>query len=165
MCLAPLITAINDRSTLERFFRNDPLLHIYEIGDLDSFFWPHRQLEPFYGQSYPGHWFDPRMLDTGQYFGIRDAGELVCAAGIHVHSPEYGMAALGNIATRPDRRRGRGLALRATARLCQSLLSEVNVVGLNVKADNRAAIACYEKLGFKAVAEYQELMVDADSSE
>ena len=32
-------------------------------------------------------------------------------------------------------------------------------VGLNVKADNGAAISCYKKLGFEPVASYGEFMV------
>ncbi len=111
----------------------------------------------FYADSYPGNWFDPRMLATGCYIGIRHAGQLVCAAGVHVYSPSYRVAALGNIATEPTRR-GQGLAHQATAQLCQSLLATVDTIGLNVKADNAAAIACYRKLGFEVVAEYEEVM-------
>ncbi len=40
----------------------------------------HEDLLTLYRESYPGHWFDPRMLETGQYYGIREAGELVSGA-------------------------------------------------------------------------------------
>jgi ribosomal protein S18 acetylase RimI-like enzyme len=116
-------------------------------------------LQAFYDQSYPGNWFDPRMLETGQYVGVREAGAIRCAAGIHVFSAQYGVAALGNIATDPRARR-RGLAKRATARLCQSLLEHLDTISLNVKADNIAAIRCYEALGFSVIAEYDEFMVE-----
>ena len=116
-------------------------------------------LEAFYEQSYPGHWFDARMLETGQYAGFRDRGVIRCAAGIHVFSAAYGVAALGNIATDPECRR-RGLARRATASLCQSLLDQVDTIGLNVKETNHAAIKCYEALGFTVAAEYEEFMVE-----
>jgi ribosomal protein S18 acetylase RimI-like enzyme len=46
-----------------------------------------------------------------------------------------------------------------TARICRSLRAEVDHVGLNVRADNRAAIACYERLGFAPVAPYEEHLV------
>jgi ribosomal protein S18 acetylase RimI-like enzyme len=238
------------KAEIERFLRQDPLLHLYGIGDLDPFFWdytrwyglrtnallraiallytgispptllalsretdslcelvesirpqlpsrfyshlspgvnrvpkmglsaPERlaqvkigdvvelgpgdreELLQFYRTSYPGNWFDPRMLETGCYRGIREDSQLVSVAGIHVFSPAYRVAALGNIATRPDRR-GRGLALRVTAALCRSLLQEVEHVGLNVRADNRSAIRIYERLGFERVSEYEEFEAEA----
>ena len=91
--------------------------------------------------------------------GIRREGTLVCIAGVHVHSSIYRVAALGNIATDPALR-GQGLAQRATAQLCRALLTTVDTIGLNVKADNTAAIACYRKLGFEVAAEYEEAMFD-----
>jgi len=116
------------------------------------------EIQAFYQESYPGNWFDPRMLETQQHFGIQAGGKLVCVGGIHVYSPQYRVAALGNIATHPDRR-GRGHGQTVTARICQSLSQTVDDIGLNVKADNHTAIACYERLGFKTVAEYGEFVV------
>ena len=55
----------------------------------------------FYARAYPGTWFQPRMLETGRYVGIRRDGLLVCVAGVHVWSPTWGVAALGNVATVP----------------------------------------------------------------
>ena len=113
------------------------------------------ELEAFYQYSYPGNWFDARMLETGQYYGLRRGRVLASVAGIHVYSPKYKVATLGNIATHPDFR-GQGLASAVCARLCQALLTTVATIGLNVKADNSSAIACYQKLGFERVAEYGE---------
>jgi ribosomal protein S18 acetylase RimI-like enzyme len=113
-----------------------------------------------YAASYPGNWFDPRMLETGQYFGARDQGALVAVAGVHVFSAEYRVAAIGNVATLPERR-GHGLGKVVTARLCRSLLEHVDRVGLNVKADNAPAIACYRALGFVEVTRYEEIMLEA----
>lgn len=252
------LVRVQDKVLLERFLRADPLLHIYSLGDLDDFFWPHTrwygwttdgglqavillyagmdpptvlafgaadgpltalmaaaepslpgqfyahlspgveqplkgtfqlsspgrflryglvdgdpieqvdtsgtfrllpadldELLAFYQRAYPDNWFDPRMLETGQYFGWRPGGELVSVAGIHVYSPAYGVAALGNVATVPAARRGGG-ARRVTARLCRSLRRELDTIGLNVKADNKGARAMYESLGFSVVAEYGE---------
>lgn len=114
----------------------------------------------FYRASYPGNWFDPRMLETNQYFGIKGAEGLLTIAGIHVYSEQYKVAALGNIATRPDYR-GQGLGQAVTARLCQSLAETVDHIALNVRTDNRPAIALYEKLGFEIVHTYGEYMVEA----
>jgi predicted GNAT family acetyltransferase len=100
------------------------------------------------------------MLETGCYFGVRRAGALVSVAGVHVFSGQYRVAALGNITTHPDFR-GQGLATLTTARLCQELLrAGIECVGLNVKADNRSAIACYERLGFARVADYGEYTLE-----
>jgi ribosomal protein S18 acetylase RimI-like enzyme len=112
-----------------------------------------------YAASYPGNWFVPPMLETGCYFGIRRGRALVSVAGVHVYSPQYKVAALGNITTRPDAR-GQGLATAVTARLSQELLQTgIEYVGLNVKADNHSAIACYKKLGFERVTDYGEYTV------
>ncbi|MBM4090005.1 MAG: GNAT family N-acetyltransferase [Planctomycetes bacterium] len=113
------------------------------------------EVETFYAAAYPGNWFDARMLRTDQYFGIRRGGKLACVAGVHVYSRALRVAALGNIATLPQYRR-QGLARRATARLCQSLLQDVDTLGLNVHCENRAAVACYASLGFETVAPYVE---------
>jgi ribosomal protein S18 acetylase RimI-like enzyme len=115
------------------------------------------EVESFYRESYPGNWFDPRMLETGQYCGVRIGNTLASVAGVHVYSPRFKVAALGNIATHPAHR-GRGLGTRVTAGLCRQLLRSVDMIGLNVKADNTAAIACYAKLGFSFHAAYDEQM-------
>jgi ribosomal protein S18 acetylase RimI-like enzyme len=257
---------IHDKNKIEQFFRRNLLLHIYEIGDLDEFFWrytswyalqeqqeitqlallyigispptllalteepeqmgellralgpilpksfyahlsdgladvfaetyqlqPHgmhykmaltdhsrlggidtsqvvpltsshqTELEAFYRASYPGNWFDSRMLETGFYYGLRRGADLVSVAGVHVYSPQYKVAALGNITTHPDFR-GQGLATAVSAKLCQALLSQVEHIGLNVKADNAGAIACYQRLGFERIAVYGEYSLALKSS-
>ena len=122
------------------------------------------ELLALYARSYPDNWFDARMLETGQYVGIRDdAGALVCVAGVHVYSPRYGAAALGNVTTDPAQR-GRGLARRAVARLCLNLRERCSIIGLNVHADNAAALACYRGLGFVELAAYDEHMLAARPS-
>lgn len=251
-------TTLHDRAELSAVLRADPALHVYELGDLDDFFWPyttwyadpHRRVvallytgtevptllgiappadtpalrgllggllpvlprrfyahltggvgdvlaadyasvdhgehlkmalteperlasvstdgvEPLtaadldeilalYAAGYPGNWFDRRMLETGQYVGVRRSGRLVAVAGVHVYSPAQRVAALGNIVTRPDHR-GEGLATAVVAGLCRRLLdASVSHIGLNVKADNTAALTCYRRLGFTRVTAYTE---------
>ena len=254
-----------ERAAIEAFLRRDPALHLYELGDLDPFFWPrtrwllgvdaagdvqaaallydggdHRtlialgregdpapgallaaaggrlpercyahlqpglraalaaewrveprglflrmsltereavaredgqgvtalgpsdlaELRAFYARAYPDNWFDPTMLETGAYAGVRLDGALVAVAGVHVVAPEVGVAALGNITTDPAHR-GRGLARRATAAVCRALLERgVETIGLNVAADNAAAIACYARLGFRREAAFDEAQLD-----
>ncbi len=257
------LVTLREKATLETFLRPNPYLHIYALGDLDDFFWPHttwygltrrgvlRQvvlvyhatnlpamlaltadppeemarllrslagqlparfyahlsprlapalrpgfklaphgahlklalrdpqrladvdtshvvplsledlddLTALYRESYPGNWFDARMLATGCYYGVRRRSRLVSVAGIHVVSPTYRVAALGNVTTHPDHR-GRGFATSACAALCRTLLRSVDHIGANVKADNTSALACYARLGFTRVAEYAEWMVE-----
>lgn len=116
------------------------------------------EVEAFYAAAYPANWFDPRMLETRRYVGGRASGTLASVAGVHVFSPSHRVAALGNIATLPALR-GRGLGTVVTAALCRKLAADCDTIGLNVHAENRAAIALYERLGFAMVGEYEEYEV------
>ncbi len=107
---------------------------------------------------HPEHFFHPRVLQDGLAFGIRDAGRLVACAGVHVLSRSYRVAALGNVVTSAAHR-GRGLALATCAALLRALAPIADVVGLNVDRENRAALRCYERLGFTFVAEYDEAVL------
>lgn len=116
------------------------------------------ELKRLYEISYPDHWFEQHMLETGLYRGIRRENRLVCAAGVHVYSPEQRAAALGNVATHPDFR-NRGLARAACARLCRELVDTADHIGLNVNRDSASAVACYRGLGFEPVGSYQEYSI------
>ncbi|MFQ6607012.1 MAG: GNAT family N-acetyltransferase [Fidelibacterota bacterium] len=115
-------------------------------------------LKKFYNRSYPSSWFNPRMLETGHYHALYQSGEMVCAGGIHVYSPLYKVAALGNIATHPDYR-NRGYAKQVIAALCSNLLKVVDHIGLNVSVDNATALKCYTQLGFGIIDNYEEFTV------
>lgn len=104
----------------------------------------------------PGHAFEPRSLAHGATVGVLEGEALVAMAGVHVVSSELGVAALGNVATRPDRR-GRGLGTLVTEEAARLLERLVRDIGLNVRRDNVAAIRCYERVGFRKVADYDEL--------
>ena len=115
------------------------------------------EVSRLYDLAYPENAFDPRMLETGCFRGIRQDGSLVSAAGVHVYSGRYRVAALGNVATHPVYR-GRGLSRAATAATCLALLETVDDIGLNVRADNVPAVACYRHLGFEIAAHYGEFV-------
>jgi len=117
-----------------------------------------------YEEAYPGNWFDPRMLKTGQYFGIRKEGKLISVAGVHVCSQKYEVASLGNVVTHPAHTSS-GYAKAASARLCQSLAEMVTHIGLNVAATNTAAMALYEKIGFEIISPYHECMITTNEHE
>ncbi|MBN1232730.1 MAG: GNAT family N-acetyltransferase [Candidatus Coatesbacteria bacterium] len=256
------IITLHDKSTLEKFLRKDTFLHIYEIGDLDDYFWKYtswygilqndklqevallftglstptflflssgglsakefllsvqnflpsafymhistglydilsekfklvshgkhykmslvnkeivqsiesneviqlnmddrKEILDLYSTSYPGNWFELKMLQTGMYYGLKKDGKLESIAGVHVFSKDYKVAALGNITTHPDYR-ARGFGTSVTAMLCKNLLKHVTHIGLNVKQDNHAAIKCYKSIGFEITSEYEEFTVE-----
>ncbi len=116
------------------------------------------ELQTLYRLGYPGNSFDPRMLESGHFYGIQRDGLLVSVAGVHVYSPRYKVGVVGNVTTHPDYR-GKGLGTAVCAKLCQQLLPTVEHIGLNVKADNASAIASYKRLGFEVVGEYEEALL------
>ena len=63
-------------------------------------------LGALYEAAYPGTWFEPRLLATGRYIGVRRDGRLVCVAGVHVYSPRWGVAGAPRARARPGRLRG-----------------------------------------------------------
>ncbi len=121
------------------------------------------QLTELYARAYPNNYFTPRMLGTGRYVGLSLDGRLVTVAGVHVVSDQYKIAVLGNIATDPDYR-GRHLARQVTFQLTHELYDEGKLVCLNVRADNIAAIRCYEQIGFVITHAYEEALYELPGS-
>ena len=140
--------ALIDRERLSQVYSDEPV-------KLSTDHLP--QIMALYQESYPGNAFDPRMIETGECFGIWRENKLVSIAGIHVYSPKYLVAAIGNITTHPDYRK-LGLGKAVTAALCHSLLNKVEHIGLNVKADNVPALKTYQHLGFKVTTPYHEIL-------
>ena len=97
---------------------------------------------------HPGNFFTNGMLRTGYYYGIIRHGKLAAMAGIHVFSEDDGIAVLGNVVTREEYR-NKGYSERCVRHLVNVLMDKVDVIALNVKTDNTAAIRVYEKIGFK----------------
>ncbi len=97
--------------------------------------------------------FFPSMLDDGVFFGVREGRELIAAAGTHLVVPAEGVAAVGNVYTRRDRR-GRGLAAQTTSAVVNELAGLT--VALNVSRKNESAIRVYERLGFRRYCDYYE---------
>ncbi|MFE2724255.1 GNAT family N-acetyltransferase [Kitasatospora sp. NPDC059327] len=113
------------------------------------------ELEELFAAAYPGNWFDDRMVDTGQYLGARLDGRLVAVAGVHAWSPVQRVAVLGNVTTHPEVRR-QGAAGACVAALCRQLAETADHIGLNVRADNGAAVDLYRRLGFTDVTTFTE---------
>jgi RimJ/RimL family protein N-acetyltransferase len=103
-------------------------------------------------------WLPPESVANGVYYGIRRSGRLVAAAGTHVISRTYGMAAVGNVFTQRDMR-GRGFAKVVTSAVTAELLDTVDEVVLNVRADNISALAAYRSLGYREHVGFEERLV------
>lgn len=100
--------------------------------------------------------FSPWQIEHGVFYGVWNNGELVATAGTHVWSPAEGVAAIGNVFTRPDWR-GKGYATACTAAVTAEALSVgLESIVLNVRHDNVAAIHVYEKLGFRLYRTFLE---------
>ena len=103
----------------------------------------------------PDFFYDSMVTD-GVFFGVEESGGLVAAAGTHLVSREEGATAIGNVYTRRDRR-GRGLSRIVTSSVLHEL-QDLPTIGLNVRADNAAAIRVYESLGFVKHCHFTEAL-------
>lgn len=117
-------------------------------------------LVALFDAAYPGHTFHPRMMSAGPYLGARRHGALVAAAGTHVWSPTYRVAALGNVVTHPHTR-GNGLATALVAQWLHTVGGTVDHVALNVRRDNHTAVGLYARLGFTTAGHFIELTATA----
>jgi ribosomal protein S18 acetylase RimI-like enzyme len=94
---------------------------------------------------YP-HYFRPRTMELGRYFGIYQDGRLAAMAG-----ERLGMDALQEISavcTHPDFN-GRGFARRLTGLLANDNMDHGRMPFLHVSHDNVRAKRMYEQLGFR----------------
>jgi GNAT superfamily N-acetyltransferase len=108
-----------------------------------------------YGE-YPGSAFHPDHLTGGCFFGIRQRGELVAAAGTHIASSRFDLAAVGNVFTRGSFR-GRGFGEALTRSVVQALREEgIGLIVLNVAVENVGAARIYERIGFRDHCEFLE---------
>ena len=103
-------------------------------------------LNRLYGLGFAG-WLPAESIASGVYYGVRNAGRLVAAAGTHVISGDARMAAVGNVMTHHDFR-GRGYAKATTSAVTQELLRMCDDVVLNVRSDNPPALAAYRAIGY-----------------
>ena len=101
----------------------------------------------------PDFFYDS-MVAAGVFFGVFEGPDLIAAAGTHLFAPDENAAAIGNVYTRRDRR-GRGLSRAVTSAVLRRL-RHLKTVGLNVRADNAAAIHVYQSLGFVKHCDFRE---------
>ena len=100
--------------------------------------------------------FSPTQIEHGVFYGILADGQLVAAAGTHLVSPTYDVAAVGNVFTHPEHR-GRGYGTACTSAVVVELLEHgTRDVVLNVGQENVGALRIYERLGFARYCPFLE---------
>ena len=104
-----------------------------------------------------------QAVAAGVYYGVRRGTRLIAAAGTHVISPQWGVAAVGNVYTHREYR-GHGLAKVVTSAVTAELLRTCDTVVLNVRADNPPALAVYRALGYREHVEFEERLVHRETS-
>lgn len=90
--------------------------------------------------------FGPRTAELGRYLGIRRDGRLVAMAGERMRVPSH--VELSAICVHPDAR-GQGLGAHLTLALMVRAFAGGEIPFLHVRPDNHAAVALYERLGFR----------------
>jgi ribosomal protein S18 acetylase RimI-like enzyme len=101
----------------------------------------------------PDFFYDS-MVSDGVFCGIFEGRDLIAVTGTHLVSREESAAAIGNVYVRRDRR-GAGLSRLTTMAVLEDLRG-IETIGLNVRADNAAAIRVYESLGFAVHCQFCE---------
>ena len=114
-----------------------------------------RDIEDLY-DAYTESSFTADHLERGVFFGIRDENGLVAAAGTHVVSEAFSIAAIGSVFTLPGSR-GNGFATVLTAAVVQELRGRgIETIVLNVATENITAGRIYERLGFRDFCAFYE---------
>jgi ribosomal protein S18 acetylase RimI-like enzyme len=94
---------------------------------------------------YP-HYFRPRTMDLGRYFGIYRDGRLAAMIGERLGTEAH--QEMSAICTHPDFS-GRGFARRLTAWLGNDVLAQGRMPFLHVSHENARARALYQRMGFR----------------
>ena len=94
---------------------------------------------------YP-HYFRPRTMELGRYFGMYLGGRLAAMIGERLGTETH--TEMSAICTHPDFA-GRGLASRLTAFLTNETLARGHSPFLHVSFENPRAKALYERLGYR----------------
>ena len=107
-------------------------------------------------REYPESAFVPDHLRSGVFYGVRSVATLVAAGGTHAVARRAGIAAVGNIFTRPAAR-GRGYGTAITAAVVSELIAlPCRDIILNVAVANVTARAIYARLGFRSHCRFWE---------
>lgn len=116
---------------------------VLELGDADA-----PEMLALAQLTRPGP-FKARTHRLGRFIGVRRHGQLVAMAGERLRQP--GFTEVSGVCTHPDCR-GQGLARRLSALVAARIRARGEQPYLHVWADNTAAIALYQALGFRVRA-------------
>jgi ribosomal protein S18 acetylase RimI-like enzyme len=149
---APMVRMVVDRATFRPLVGDAVRLDQGDAGHLNR----------LYQLGLNAH-LPEQAVATGVYYGVRRGTRLIAAAGTHVVSPQWGIAAVGNVFTHREYR-GQGLAKVVTSAVTADLLAQCDTVVLNVRADNPPALAAYRALGYREHAEFEERLIHRRTS-
>lgn len=90
--------------------------------------------------------FGKRTHEMGQYWGIRQDGDLIAMAGERLRLPGY--IEISAVCTHPDHL-GRGSATALIKMLIQRIRGRGEQPFLHVRPENTRAVELYERLGFR----------------
>ena len=90
--------------------------------------------------------FATRTHELGQFWGVKQDGQLIAMAGERMRQPGY--SEISAICTHPDHR-GLGLGKSLCLKVTRSILDRGETPYLHAFADNATAIRLYEGLGFR----------------
>jgi len=101
--------------------------------------------------------FDAYQVENGVFYGVVDeGGSLAAAGGTHIVDWTHGVAAIGNMYTRPDQRRQGHARLVIQALVAALQAGGVDNIVLNVDQRNAGARQLYEEFGFEIYCPYME---------
>lgn len=105
--------------------------------------------------------FEPRTHELGGFLGVKVDGRLVAMAGERM-KPE-GFTEVSGVCTHPDHR-GRGYAAMLSTAVAERILARGETPFLHAFTTNDAAIALYERLGFRLRTAVEVLVLAPDAA-
>jgi predicted GNAT family acetyltransferase len=115
-------------------------LDIVPLGDADA-----AEMRALAELTQPGPFY-ARTHEMGEFVGIRENGRLIAMTGERMRVP--GFTEISAVCTHPDAR-GRGLAAKLMRVVAARIVARGEQLFLHVYPHNKAAIAVYERLGFR----------------
>jgi predicted GNAT family acetyltransferase len=132
--------------TAPRIAAPEPDPAIMPLGDGDA-----AEMQALAELTQPGPFY-ARTHTLGDFVGVREKGRLIAMAGERLRVP--GFTEISAVCTHPDAR-GRGLAAKLMRVVAARIVARGEALFLHVYPHNKAAIAVYQRLGFRHRADVQ----------